>query len=73
MDFLAGGIATTGACFFTNPLEVVKTRMQLQGELQRRGQTKIQFRNPFQAFILISKSEGIRGIQKGLGLRGNEQ
>lgn len=33
-ECLTGGVAASGACFFTNPLEVVKTRMQLQGELQ---------------------------------------
>lgn len=34
IEFLLGGLATCGAGFFTNPLEVVKTRMQLQGELK---------------------------------------
>lgn len=44
MEFLIGGIAACGAGFFTNPLEVVKTRMQLQGELQARGQHAIHYR-----------------------------
>ncbi|KAJ1949933.1 Mitochondrial oxaloacetate carrier protein, partial [Dispira parvispora] len=30
--FLAGGLAACGAVTFTNPWEVVKTRLQLQGE-----------------------------------------
>ena len=30
--------AAASACLFTNPLEVVKTRMQLQGELKARGE-----------------------------------
>ena len=30
MEFALGGLAACGACFFTNPLDVVKTRMQLQ-------------------------------------------
>ena len=34
VEFLLGGLATCGAGLFTNPLEVVKTRMQLQGELK---------------------------------------
>lgn len=44
MEFLIGGLAACGAGFFTNPLEVVKTRMQLQGELQARGQHAIYYR-----------------------------
>lgn len=64
---LSGGLAASGACIISNPIEVVKTRLQLQGELQSRAvqQTKV-FRNPIQAFYLISKTEGIKGIQKGL-------
>ena len=33
-ECVTGGLAASGACLFSNPLEVVKTRMQLQGELQ---------------------------------------
>ena len=33
-ECLTGGVAACGACLFSNPLEVIKTRMQLQGELQ---------------------------------------
>lgn len=62
--FIAGGLAACGAVTFTNPIELVKTRMQLQGELSASA-TKI-YKNPFQAIALIYKNEGIRGIQKGL-------
>ena len=30
MEYAFGGLAACGACLFTNPLDVVKTRMQLQ-------------------------------------------
>lgn len=62
--FLAGGLAACGAVTFTNPIELVKTRMQLQGELTAKG-PKI-YKNPIQALFLIYKNEGIRGIQSGL-------
>ncbi|XP_019600768.1 solute carrier family 25 member 35 isoform X3 [Rhinolophus sinicus] len=55
MDFLMSGLAACGACLFTNPLEVVKTRMQLQGELQSPGTYQRHYRNVFHAFITIAK------------------
>jgi solute carrier family 25 protein 34/35 len=62
--FIAGGLAACGAVTFTNPIELVKTRMQLQGELSS-SKTKV-YKNPFQALTTIYKNEGIRGLQKGL-------
>lgn len=66
MDFVLSGISACGACFFTNPLEVVKTRMQLQGELKTRGTYQVYYRNVFHAFYTIGKVDGIAGLQKGL-------
>lgn len=65
--FIAGGLAACGAVTFTNPIELIKTRMQLQGELSRteKGQVKL-YKNPFQAFKVIYQHEGIRGLQQGL-------
>lgn len=63
--FIAGGLAACGAVTFTNPIELVKTRMQLQGELSKTKGPKV-YKNPVQALVLIYKNEGIRGIQKGL-------
>lgn len=46
--FIAGGVAACGAVTFTNPIELVKTRMQLQGELSKlKGQAKL-YKNPLQ-------------------------
>ncbi len=39
LDFAMGAFACCAACVFTNPLEVVKTRLQLQGELNNRSPT----------------------------------
>ncbi|XP_069776245.1 solute carrier family 25 member 35 isoform X3 [Narcine bancroftii] len=66
MDFLLGGLAACGACIFTNPLEVVKTRMQLQGELRSRGTYKVHYRNVFHAAHTIWKMDGLLALQKGL-------
>lgn len=65
--FLAGGLAACGAVTFTNPIELIKTRMQLQGELTKASKDAVKlYKNPFQAFLVIYKNEGIRGLQQGL-------
>ncbi|CAD5118860.1 unnamed protein product [Dimorphilus gyrociliatus] len=66
MEFAIGGVAACGAGLFTNPLEVVKTRMQLQGEFRARGQYTVHYRNVFHAFYTIAQEEGFRSLQKGL-------
>ena len=66
VEFVLGGIATCGACLFTNPLEVVKTRMQLQGELKARGQYAVHYRHAAHAVYTIAKNDGILALQSGL-------
>lgn len=64
--FIAGGIAACGAVTFTNPIELIKTRMQLQGELSATSNAPKLYKNPFQAAVVIYKNEGLRGLQQGL-------
>uniref|UniRef100_A0A069DSJ6 Putative solute carrier family 25 member 35-like protein n=1 Tax=Panstrongylus megistus TaxID=65343 RepID=A0A069DSJ6_9HEMI len=66
MEFLIGATSAICAGFFTNPLEVVKTRFQLQGELQKRGNYKVHYRSFVHAFYIIGRTEGLVGLQKGL-------
>ena len=65
-EFLVGGLSTSTACLATNPLDVVKTRFQLQGELQSRGAYQVKYRNILDAFLKIYRYEGVAGLQKGL-------
>ncbi|KAJ3347452.1 Mitochondrial oxaloacetate carrier protein [Entophlyctis luteolus] len=66
--FTVGAVAACGAVTITNPMEVVKTRLQLQGELEARsaGQHERQYKGALSAFVKIARTEGIRGIQRGL-------
>ncbi|KAJ3286773.1 mitochondrial carrier [Rhizoclosmatium globosum] len=66
--FTVGAIAACCAVTLTNPMEVVKTRLQLQGELEARSATPHakQYNGAFSAFVKITRNEGLRGIQKGL-------
>ena len=50
----------------SNPAEVAKTRLQLQGELTKDGGIKV-YRNTFDVLVKTARNEGIRGVQRGLG------
>ncbi|KAI8894432.1 mitochondrial carrier domain-containing protein [Globomyces pollinis-pini] len=66
--FAAGALAACGAVTFTNPWEVVKTRLQLQGELQAK--TAVGVNKPYGSAITtfgkIFMNEGVTGLQRGL-------
>ncbi|XP_045931773.1 solute carrier family 25 member 34 [Micropterus dolomieu] len=66
LDFALGALACCAACVFTNPLEVVKTRLQLQGELRARGSYQRHYHGVLQALWVVGRTDGLRGLQKGL-------
>ncbi|XP_066599878.1 solute carrier family 25 member 35-like isoform X2 [Prorops nasuta] len=66
MEFALGALAATGAGFFTNPIDVIKIRLQLQGELEARGSYKKIYKNTLHAGYIIAKHEGILALQSGL-------
>ncbi|KAI8992749.1 mitochondrial carrier [Trametes punicea] len=63
--FVCGGLAGCTAVTFSNPAEVAKTRMQLQGELVKTGAVKV-YKNAFDALFKTWRNEGIKGTQRGL-------
>ncbi|XP_023315746.1 brain mitochondrial carrier protein 1-like [Trichogramma pretiosum] len=66
MELAIGAVAALCAGFFTNPIDVVKIRLQLQGELEARGSYRRIYRNTFHAAYLIAKHEGVFALQAGL-------
>lgn len=63
--FVCGGIAACIAVTVSNPAEVAKTRMQLQGELAKEGAQKV-YKNAIDCLAKTWRNEGIRGLQRGL-------
>ena len=64
-DFLLSGTAAVLAITCTNPIDVVKTRLQLQGEPGYRG---ARYRGVWHAMRTIGAAEGLglQGLQRGL-------
>lgn len=85
--FSAGALAAMTAVTVTNPMEVCKTRMQLQGELMSVGPRVLSaqpgsaapqagaqeaagarlYRSSFDCFTKTLRTEGVRGVQRGIG------
>ena len=62
---LEGAIASSGAVIVSNPFEVMKTRLQLQGEMQRRGDYTKQYKGMLRGMVAIARAEGLLALQKG--------
>jgi len=65
-SFCASALAACGAVLFSNPFEVVKTRLQLDGEGAARAAHARQYRGIAHAVASIWRLEGARGLQAGL-------
>ncbi|XP_024083350.1 solute carrier family 25 member 34-like isoform X2 [Cimex lectularius] len=63
-QFAVGALAAMAATTITNPLEVVKTRFQLQGELRAKGHYAVHYRNFFHAMYVIGKTDGLRASRR---------
>lgn len=67
MDFFLGGCAACCAGVFSNPMDVIKTRQQLQGELMRRTTTNAPYTTLMDSIKSVVRAEGgVWGLQKGL-------
>ncbi|XP_011497666.1 PREDICTED: solute carrier family 25 member 35-like [Ceratosolen solmsi marchali] len=66
VEFVFAAVSGVGAGFFTNPIDVVKIRLQLQGELEARGSYRKVYHNTFHAAYLIARHEGLFALQSGI-------
>lgn len=61
-EFIGGSVAACCAVTFTNPWDVVKTQLQLYGQLTRM----VEKPKLSSLFMNLWSKEGVRGIQRGL-------
>eukprot|EP00761_Pharyngomonas_kirbyi_P009684 gb/GECH01009702.1/.p1 GENE.gb/GECH01009702.1/~~gb/GECH01009702.1/.p1 ORF type:complete len:333 (+),score=65.31 gb/GECH01009702.1/:1-999(+) len=70
---VAGGIGGAFAAGATCPMDVIKTRLMVEGTESSRsgvtGETKTRYKNSYHAFKTIVKEEGYSAFFKGLGPR----
>ncbi|XP_062540742.1 solute carrier family 25 member 35-like [Armigeres subalbatus] len=67
MEFLLGGLSSCSAVLFTFPFDVLKTRQQLSHELLAKNHTQHSaYRSLGQSIASVIKSDGLRGLYKGL-------
>lgn len=60
--FLLGGISSCNAELATFPNDLVKTRLQIQGQ---NGNFQNKYRGMFHCFKIIVKEEGYRALYNG--------
>uniref|UniRef100_H2ZW17 Mitochondrial basic amino acids transporter n=3 Tax=Latimeria chalumnae TaxID=7897 RepID=H2ZW17_LATCH len=64
-QFLAGAAAGAIQCVICCPMELAKTKMQLQGTGEYKSKSKL-YRNSPDCLIKIYHKEGIRGVNRGM-------
>lgn len=66
LEVCCGGIGSCAAALLTNPLDIMRTRMQVQGDLCKTGEAVKHYRNIPQGLVRVAREEGICALQKGL-------
>uniref|UniRef100_A0A3P9M939 Mitochondrial basic amino acids transporter n=1 Tax=Oryzias latipes TaxID=8090 RepID=A0A3P9M939_ORYLA len=64
-QFLAGASAGAIQCVICCPMELAKTRMQMQGTGEKKSKRKL-YKNSLDCLVRIYKKEGFRGINRGM-------
>ncbi|XP_022088031.1 kidney mitochondrial carrier protein 1-like [Acanthaster planci] len=64
--FVYGGIGSVAAEFGTFPIDLTKTRLQVQGQRMESCYRELKYRGMTHALIKISKEEGIKALYSGI-------
>ncbi|KAG9336419.1 hypothetical protein JZ751_002766 [Albula glossodonta] len=64
-QFLAGAAAGAIQCVICCPMELAKTRMQMQGTGEKKSKRKL-YKNSLDCLLRIYNKEGVRGINRGM-------
>ncbi|XP_064195459.1 mitochondrial basic amino acids transporter-like isoform X1 [Anguilla rostrata] len=64
-QFLAGAAAGAIQCVICCPMELAKTRMQMQGTGEKKSKRKL-YKNSLDCLLRIYNREGMRGINRGM-------
>jgi hypothetical protein len=59
------GIASVCAASVTHPIDTIKTRLQIQGEVGAKTQGR-QYNNIFRGMLMVLEHEGVNGLYKGI-------
>ncbi|KAK2864167.1 hypothetical protein Q7C36_003321 [Tachysurus vachellii] len=65
-QFLAGAAAGAIQCVICCPMELAKTRMQLQGTGEKKTSTRKVYKNSLDCLARIYQREGVRGVNRGM-------
>ncbi|XP_046878069.1 mitochondrial basic amino acids transporter isoform X2 [Hypomesus transpacificus] len=64
-QFMAGAAAGTIQCVICCPMELAKTRMQMQGTGEKKSKRKL-YKNSLDCLVRIYKREGLLGVNRGM-------
>jgi len=64
--FSTAAMGTSAAVLVSHPIELVKTRLQLQGELIRTSRGEKVYKGPVHGAWLVLRNEGISGMYRGI-------
>lgn len=65
-QFVAGAAAGAIQCVICCPMELAKTRMQMQGTGMKKSSTKKLYKNSLDCLTRIYQREGLRGVNRGM-------